>query len=39
MRYPEEFIEPMWQDITRLGVQETRTTEEVDSVLRPVLVT
>jgi bacilliredoxin len=35
MRYPEEFIGPMRQELTRLGVQETRTPEEVDAVLRP----
>ena len=33
MRYPEEFIGPMRQELTRLGVQETRTPEEVDAVL------
>ncbi len=33
MRYPEEFIGPMRQELTRLGVQETRTPEEVDRVL------
>jgi putative YphP/YqiW family bacilliredoxin len=33
MRYPEEFIGPMRQELTQLGVQETRTPEEVDSVL------
>ena len=35
MRYPEEFIGPMRQELTRLGVQETRTPEEVDAVLGP----
>jgi putative YphP/YqiW family bacilliredoxin len=35
MRYPEEFIGPMRQELTRLGVQETRTPEEVDALLRP----
>ena len=35
MRYPEEFIGPMRQELTRLGVQETRTAEEVDAVLAP----
>jgi putative YphP/YqiW family bacilliredoxin len=33
MRYPEEFIGPMRQELTRLGVQETRTPEDVDAVL------
>lgn len=35
MRYPEEFIGPMRQELTRLGVQETRTPESVDQVLGP----
>jgi putative YphP/YqiW family bacilliredoxin len=35
MRYPEEFIGPMRQELTRLGVQETRTPEEVDALLEP----
>jgi len=35
MRYPEEFIGPMRQELTQLGVQETRTPEAVDAVLRP----
>ena len=33
MRYPEEFIGPMREELTRLGVQETRTPGEVDKVL------
>ena len=33
MRYPEEFIGPMREELTRLGVQETRTPEEVDGLL------
>ena len=33
MKYPEEFIGPMRQELTRLGVQETRTPEEVDAML------
>jgi putative YphP/YqiW family bacilliredoxin len=33
MRYPEEFIGPMRQELTQLGVQETRTPEDVDTVL------
>lgn len=35
MRYPEEFIGPMRQELTQLGVLETRTPEEVDAVLQP----
>jgi putative YphP/YqiW family bacilliredoxin len=35
MRYPEEFIGPMRQELTRLGVQETRTPAEVDAMLGP----
>ena len=35
MRYPEEFIGPMREELTRLGVQETRTPEEVDAILGP----
>jgi putative YphP/YqiW family bacilliredoxin len=34
VRYPEEFIGPMRQELTRLGVQETRTPEDVDATLR-----
>ena len=33
MKYPEEFIGPMRQELTRLGVQETRTPEDVDATL------
>jgi len=33
VRYPEEFIGPMRQELTRLGVQETRTPEDVDAML------
>ena len=33
MKYPEEFIGPMRQELTQLGVQETRTPEAVDAVL------
>jgi len=33
MAYPEEFIGPMRQELTRLGVQETRTSEAVDAIL------
>jgi putative YphP/YqiW family bacilliredoxin len=35
MRYPEEFIGPMRQALTRLGVQDTRTPEAVDAILGP----
>jgi putative YphP/YqiW family bacilliredoxin len=35
VRYPEEFIGPMREELTRLGVQETRTPEEVDALLGP----
>ena len=35
MRYPEEFIGPMRQELTPLGVQETRTPEAVDAILAP----
>ena len=34
MRYPEEFIGPMREELTRLGVRETRSPEEVDELLR-----
>ena len=30
MRYPEQLIAPMRQDLTQYGVEETRTPEEVD---------
>jgi len=33
MRYPEELIRPMREDLTRQGVQEARTSEEVDNAL------
>lgn len=33
MRYPEELIQPMREDLTRLGVRETRTPEDVDSAI------
>ena len=32
--YPEHFIAPMREELTRLGVEELRTAEEVDSRLR-----
>jgi putative YphP/YqiW family bacilliredoxin len=34
MRYPEELIKPMREELTRLGVREARTPEEVDSAIR-----
>src|SRR6201993_2526694 len=34
MAYPEPLIKPMREDLTRYGVQETRTPEEVDEVIR-----
>src|SRR5207248_3103720 len=33
--YPEQFIAPMREDLTRFGVEETRTPEEVDRLLAP----
>ena len=33
MRYPEQLIKPMREDLTRHGVEETRTAEEVDRLL------
>lgn len=35
MRYPEQLIVPMRQDLTQYGVEETRTPEEVTRALRP----
>jgi putative YphP/YqiW family bacilliredoxin len=35
MRYPEQLIAPMRQDLTQFGIRETRTPEEVDTVLGP----
>ena len=35
MRYPEQLIYHMREDLTRFGVQETRTPEEVDHALAP----
>jgi putative YphP/YqiW family bacilliredoxin len=35
MRYPEDWIGPMRQELTRLGVQETQTPEAVDAMLGP----
>ena len=34
MPYPESFIGPMRQELTRLGVQELKTAAEVDDVIR-----
>jgi len=34
MPYPESFIGPMRQELTRLGVKEMRTAEEVDAAVR-----
>src|SRR5437868_12858258 len=34
MAYPEPLIKPMREDLTRFGVEETRTPEELDEVVR-----
>jgi putative YphP/YqiW family bacilliredoxin len=34
MAYPEPLIKPMREDLTRFGVEETRTPEELDEVIR-----
>jgi bacilliredoxin len=34
MQYPEEFIRPMREELTRLGVEEMRTVEEVDAAVQ-----
>jgi len=34
MRYPEEVIKPMREELTRLGVEELRTAEAVDQVVK-----
>lgn len=34
MPYPEFMIKPMREDLTRLGVEETRTPEEVDALIK-----
>jgi len=34
MPYPESFIGPMREELTRLGVKELRTPEQVDSLVR-----
>lgn len=33
MRYPTQLVEPMREELTRLGVEELRTAEEVERVL------
>jgi len=35
MPYPEQFIAPMRQDLTRYGLEEARTPAEVDRLLAP----
>lgn len=35
MRYPEPLIHPMRQELTRHGVEEARTPEDVDRILAP----
>ena len=34
MPYPEPLIKPMREDLTRFGVEETRTPEELDNLIR-----
>ena len=34
MQYPEEFIQPMREELTRLGVEEMRTSEAVDAAVQ-----
>jgi putative YphP/YqiW family bacilliredoxin len=34
MPYPEILIKPMREDLTRLGVQETRTPEQLDEIIQ-----
>jgi putative YphP/YqiW family bacilliredoxin len=34
MRYPEDVIQPMREELTRLGVEELRTPEAVDETIR-----
>jgi putative YphP/YqiW family bacilliredoxin len=34
MAYPEPLIKPMREDLTRFGVEETRTPEELDEMVR-----
>ena len=33
MPYPEEFIKPMREELSRLGIRETRTSQEVDDAI------
>jgi putative YphP/YqiW family bacilliredoxin len=33
MRYPEELIRPMREDLTRHGIEEARTREQVDNIV------
>ncbi|MCW5966302.1 MAG: BrxA/BrxB family bacilliredoxin [Bryobacterales bacterium] len=35
MRYPEPLIIPMREDLTRHGIEETRTPDDVDAAVRP----
>jgi putative YphP/YqiW family bacilliredoxin len=34
LRYPEEFIKPMREELTHLGVEESRTPDDVDRLLK-----
>src|SRR5689334_5321916 len=34
MAYPEQLIKPMREDLTRFGVEETRTPEQLDEVIK-----
>jgi putative YphP/YqiW family bacilliredoxin len=34
MQYPEEFIQPMREELTRIGVEELRTSEDVDAAVK-----
>ncbi len=34
MAYPEQFLIPMRQDLTKFGVEETRTPDQVDEALK-----
>lgn len=34
LRYPEEFIKPMREELTHLGVEESRTPDDVDRLLQ-----
>src|SRR5690606_23077343 len=35
MGYPDELTEPMRAELTRIGVEDLRTPEQVDEVLKP----